>query len=147
MQVLPLSCLNKVFPWYSHANNIKAVPCPWGFFPSLEKETAVELQKQFEHSSFSQAAEWIKECTGSHETTCLGISETSLPTRVLDIGRTPHDIRLVETNGSVGKYTCLSHCWGGKQPLTTTKDNFRQHLASIPWDMIPKTFQDAIMFN
>ncbi|KXX80360.1 hypothetical protein MMYC01_203265 [Madurella mycetomatis] len=68
-------------------------------------------------------------------------------TCVLDVGRTPCDIRLVETNGCVGRYTCLNHCWGGKQPLTTTKDNFQQHLASISWDMIPKTFQEAIMFN
>ena len=126
---------------------MQALPCPWGLFPSLDKETTGELRKQFEKSSFSQAAEWIKACLGFHQETCPGISETSLPTRVLDVGETSIDIRLVETNGRFGRYTSLSHCWGGKQPLTTTRDNFQKHLVSIPWETIPTTFQEAIKFN
>ncbi|EGO56245.1 hypothetical protein NEUTE1DRAFT_34046, partial [Neurospora tetrasperma FGSC 2508] len=44
-------------------------------------------------------------------------------------------------------YTCLSHCWGTQQPLKTTQRNYSQHLASIEWDQIPQTFQDAIQLT
>lgn len=124
-----------------------ALPCPWGIFPALEKGMCDALHKQFQRSSFGQAAKWVEECVRTHQGTCLGISEPSLPTRVLNIGSKPSDIRLEVSNGSIGRYTCLSHCWGGAQPLKTTKDNFEDHLVSIPWDTIPKTFQEAIKFN
>lgn len=53
----------------------------------------------------------------------------------------------METNGSLGNYACLSHCWGGEQPLITTlnPDTFTQYKKKIDWDILPRTFQDAII--
>jgi hypothetical protein len=44
-----------------------------------------------------------------------------LPTRVVEI-QAPQLVRLrtVSTENERGQYACLSHCWGGKVPLTTT---------------------------
>jgi hypothetical protein len=56
---------------------------------------------------------------------------------------------LVETEGESGQYACLSHCWGGEKPLVTTlePDTLSQYKQCIKWDMLPKTFQDAIIVS
>ena len=51
------------------------------------------------------------------------------------------------TKGDLGKYVCLSHCWGSagsKGMLRTTRDNFLELIQHIPWSRIPRTFRDAI---
>jgi hypothetical protein len=69
-----------------------------------------------------------------------------LPARVLDVNKSESgSIRLLETKGKVGYWACLSHCWGGEQPLTTTRDTIASHLDNIPWESLPKTFQDAVV--
>lgn len=72
----------------------------------------------------------------------------SLPLRVLAVG--PKDaevVRLVETQGGKGYWACLSHCWGGEQPLKTTKDpdTLSQHLVAIRFEDLPRTFREAIV--
>ncbi|KAF1830656.1 HET-domain-containing protein, partial [Decorospora gaudefroyi] len=44
-------------------------------------------------------------------------------------------------------YGCLSHRWGSRQPLQTRKETLSRFKAGIPWESIPKTFQDAITFT
>ncbi len=46
----------------------------------------------------------------------------------------------------IPKYVTLSHCWGpaAKRPLCTTKANLQDHMASIPWNKLPQTFQDVV---
>jgi hypothetical protein len=69
------------------------------------------------------------------------------PSRIIDVGETENSpIYLRNTQGlsNHGSYTCLSHCWGQKQPFMLTK-----HTESILQDgmlvsALPKTFQDAI---
>ncbi|KAF2632046.1 heterokaryon incompatibility, partial [Macroventuria anomochaeta] len=41
-------------------------------------------------------------------------------------------------------YVALSHCWGSSQICVTNRSNSELRKAGIPWEMIPKTFQDAI---
>lgn len=54
-------------------------------------------------------------------------------------------IRLVENDKPIhGRYTCLSHFWGARQLLMTTKENVEIHGKGIAWEAIPKTFQDVI---
>ncbi|KAJ4395255.1 hypothetical protein N0V85_006621 [Neurospora sp. IMI 360204] len=97
--------------------------------------------------SYQVASAWLKTCV-THHPGCPGMEETLLPRRVIHIGASHTDICLVEHNSpTLGRYTCLSHCWGGAQPLTTTTNNIAQHLERIEWDSIPKTFQDAIKFT
>ncbi len=98
-------------------------------------------------TSFTTALGWLEECLKSHRTLCPLIASPDgppkLPTRVIDVG-TP--IKLVETNNTRGLYACLSHCWGKKQPLTTTRtpDTLERHLKEIQWEQLPKTFQEAV---
>lgn len=80
---------------------------------------------------------------------CSQISKNQmLPTRLLSVGRTNSEIRLLETNGKTGRYACLSHCWGSiigsAEILRTTRGNYSDHIRTIPWSRIPRTFRDAI---
>lgn len=72
-----------------------------------------------------------------------------LPTRVIHVGTPNGEIspRLFETKGETGHYCSLSHCWGSganKIPLLTTQATLQSHMAGIPWDTIPRAYQDAI---
>lgn len=48
------------------------------------------------------------------------------------------------TPGMRGQYLCLSYCWGSHLPLRTLKANLAEMARGIPWDKLPKTFQDAV---
>ena len=48
------------------------------------------------------------------------------------------------------EYTTLSHCWGdvaGMQPPQTTKANKRMHERGICFEILPKTFQHAVLIT
>lgn len=67
-----------------------------------------------------------------------------LPSRVLDISSDfPH---LLETEGQLGKWAALSHCWGQSQPLRTVTTNYREHKSGITWSSLPPLYQDAIIW-
>ncbi|EAT90787.2 hypothetical protein SNOG_01138 [Parastagonospora nodorum SN15] len=53
-------------------------------------------------------------------------------------------VRLLHKNGEFGYWACLSHCWGGEQPLQTTRDSLTRHQNVIYWRDLPRTFQDAV---
>jgi hypothetical protein len=68
-----------------------------------------------------------------------------LPTRVIDIGSKGGNIKLYETTGEKGDYAALSHCWGqSANPVITTSKNLPERMASIKFNDLPKTFQDAV---
>jgi hypothetical protein len=46
-----------------------------------------------------------------------------------------------------GRYIALSHCWGSAQHCTLTSETLPEFKASIPWHILPKTFQDATIFS
>jgi hypothetical protein len=75
------------------------------------------------------------------------IAHQSAPTRLLSIGggteQSPSSVHLITECASL-QYMALSHRWGDSQHLTTTCSNYLQHLKSIEFRDIPKTFQDAI---
>jgi hypothetical protein len=122
------------------------------------------------HSPVSQQSlQWVFDhcysCLQEHSR-CNGFTETSvlssanhlenpptfpsavLPTRVLKLGKEGDTVQLVEpTQGTFESYACLSHCWGNSQRIITTNDTIGQRKAGIAWDMLPKTFQDAITFT
>ena len=88
---------------------------------------------------------WMTSCS-SHEL-CQqrrASRKIKLPTRVIDVGDDQTDPRLVIGSGTA-EYACLSHCWGGSQPLTTTKATLADRLAGIRLEQMPKTFRDAII--
>lgn len=80
-----------------------------------------------------------------------------MPTRVLQIddtntpmsagGGSSLSLKLVEPPHSTQtEYACLSHCWGKLGPVKTTKASKLQFLQCIPWDVLPRSFQEAISF-
>ena len=95
----------------------------------------------------------IKDC--DEEYICKRARETwppnttpLLPSRILKVESqgSKLEVKLVVAGDSQrSNYIALSHCWGkSKHMLTTTTQTFRQHLAGIDWDSLPKTFQDAL---
>ncbi|KEY64556.1 hypothetical protein S7711_03622 [Stachybotrys chartarum IBT 7711] len=89
--------------------------------------------------------EWMAKCAAEHSGCCP--SSTPLPTRVVDVGDSHGTApRLKVSDGEVGAYITLSHCWGKtpeKVTRTTTK-TLEQHLQAIPMSTLPKTFREAI---
>lgn len=41
----------------------------------------------------------------------------------------------------------LNHCWGGMDTLKLTMATMASFLELIPWNSLPKTFQDAVMMT
>ncbi|KAH7089611.1 heterokaryon incompatibility protein-domain-containing protein [Paraphoma chrysanthemicola] len=95
---------------------------------------------------------WFENCVKTHNILCPQLVPHEgfprLPLRVIEVGTIDSkDVRLIETKDQVGCWACLSHCWGGQQPLVTKRDTLRQRKNLIPWEDLPKTFQDAIYFT
>ncbi|PPQ68506.1 hypothetical protein CVT26_003445, partial [Gymnopilus dilepis] len=89
---------------------------------------------------------WVKDCDENHPL-CQANRNTRdgeiLPKRVLDVSGS--QIRLVETTSRQrGHYVALSHCWGKEQLLTTTRATIADRMRGIPFEQMPKTFQDAV---
>jgi hypothetical protein len=103
-------------------------------------------------SSTSESGRWVQEqmriCKETHSRcSTRQRGHGHLPTRVIAIDRSSAAIQLVTpARGTVGQYACLSHCWGKSQPLKTCKNNINAFKDHIPWDLLPRTFQEAIEF-
>ena len=101
------------------------------------------------HDSSSQscmalATSFLNDCTKNHKE-CHRLAKPSLPTRVIDIGSEGGNIKLYETTAEEGDYAALSHCWGqSANPVITTSKNLPERVASIKFNDLPKTFQDAV---
>ncbi|KAK3995233.1 heterokaryon incompatibility protein-domain-containing protein [Cladorrhinum sp. PSN332] len=126
-------------------------PCPFSLFPSIPSRS---LLPRLHHTlpSFTRAFQYLETCLASHSSACSP-AKVSLPTRLISLtASSPPTIHLTLTHHlpcSSTRYTALSHCWGPAhlQPLTTTSTTLPSRLASISWDAIPRTFQDAIRFT
>jgi hypothetical protein len=83
-----------------------------------------------------------------------------LPTRLVDVGcaEDQYRVRLIETsteapairdaNPSRARYVALSHCWGASRPAClTTAATLETNKTQIAWELLSKTFQDAIMLT
>jgi hypothetical protein len=70
-----------------------------------------------------------------------------MPKRMLDIGTMQeHGIRLFDFRETREPYACLSYCWGQTEFVRTLSNNVEQHRATVPWKVLPLTFQHAIVF-
>lgn len=92
---------------------------------------------------------WVNECRSFHDGCFIDDLDelTNLPSRILQLSGSPEAplIRLIETKGLQGRYCALSYCWGPEEnwPLRTTSHNIQQHLIDIPFQSLPRTFQDT----
>jgi hypothetical protein len=118
--------------------------CPWSAIghgrliaPISEVQNVVNVIK-----------EWIADCSSNHAI-CAPQGPSILPKRLLDIQVNP--IRLVETQdlpkSKISAYSALSHCWGTKELLKTTKETFLDHQKEVPGPKLSRTFQDAIQLT
>jgi hypothetical protein len=107
--------------------------------------------------AFDLIARWMNTCLGKHHACRVSLSGIAidadippvLPSRVIYVGNSVScpSPRLLETSGRRGQYVALSHCWGPPphRPLMTTQTSLARHLTSIPWDELPRLYQDAII--
>jgi len=91
---------------------------------------------------------WISDCHQHVGCNTAKSRECTLPSRIVDVGSSEgsDDPVLVETSRSnnQGRYCALSHCWGARQPITTTKLTIEERKRGISWSKLPQTFKDAI---
>ena len=116
-----------------------------GVIASDSSPESIGTRNLLNHTDTGLCREWLKQCQSEHHS-CPPISESDLPTRLLDIGDPSKGVqpRLVDTRGQRGQYLTLSHCWGTSKPPLTTKANVSSQMSSIPLDSMPKTFRDAL---
>lgn len=100
----------------------------------------------------------IKNCLSTHSRCSPRQNKpTTLPKRVLDLltGEDSKSLRLHESEYiqderryEYGEYVALSHTWGLAKslPKTTTK-TLQSHKKSIPWSILPKALQEAVVLT
>ena len=97
-------------------------------------------------SCITMIKSWIKDCLENHGTSCPSVQET-LPTRVIDVGNSSREPCLYITNGQIGTWVSLSHCWGKDTPFVTDSQNVAERRSKIVITTMPKTIRDAILIT
>ncbi|KAI1180469.1 kinase-like domain-containing protein [Nemania sp. FL0916] len=101
---------------------------------------------------FQLLKEWIRLCDEKHG--CIRIlgptaASTRMPTRIIDVdsGNDTGLRLMVPSNTIMVPYVALSHCWGKidrTRKFVTEKKNINDLMNQISFDLLPKTFRDAI---
>lgn len=99
------------------------------------------------------ASKWLQECRQNHRR--CGVShnadqERILPTRLIDVGLDTQQPKLINTDHDLLdlEYLILSYAWGPAANFAkTTASNVEAMNQSLPWNRLPKTAQDAILFT
>jgi hypothetical protein len=88
---------------------------------------------------------WLADCLQEHDwcNTKQAGSAPYVPDRLLHVTSGP-SVRLSTDHSPSISYLALSYCWGTPKIFSTTRGNIKDHLQSIPWSMLPKTFQHAV---
>jgi hypothetical protein len=87
--------------------------------------------------------EWVGRCDERHS--CYQGNQSPLPSRVIDVGtETPY---LYVSDHHHAPYMTLSHCWGGKQPLTTTTATLKERCMGISMASFPELYRDAVIIT
>lgn len=89
---------------------------------------------------------WLQDCESNH--TACHSSPKGYPKRILDVTEGKH-LRLaarteIQSNEHPIRYATLSHAWGNHVPMRTTKKTQPEFEQSIPEELLPRTFRDAI---
>jgi hypothetical protein len=115
---------------------------PWPDISSVYSATCTQID-------IERVLTEIQICARTHPE-CGTPSDSSLPTRVLDVGTMSNpSLRLVEPLDelAIGRWACLSHVWGFKPLLSTTRANLNAFKVDIPWALLPKKFLDVVLFT
>lgn len=96
-----------------------------------------------ESSCFNLINDWINQCT--EHVKCAPLNPVALPKRVIEIPINPlAPPRLRITNGALGGYVILSHCWGINILVKLTNSLLPQYQEGIRLELLPNSFRDAI---
>ena len=95
----------------------------------------------------NQVHEWIQTCLREHGDGCAPAIAKPLPARIIQIQGPQSVILQTDTRGIEDLYLCLSHCWGNTHVFQSTSTNIAEHEQEIPWNSLPRTFQDAVSFT
>uniref|UniRef100_A0A8H7NPK3 Heterokaryon incompatibility domain-containing protein n=1 Tax=Bionectria ochroleuca TaxID=29856 RepID=A0A8H7NPK3_BIOOC len=89
------------------------------------------------------AKSWISECKESH-VDCRPLRKYEGPRRLIRIS--DDAVRLVESDSwdETPEYATLSYSWGSVPFTKLTRETFSSFLREIPFEILPKTFHDAI---
>jgi hypothetical protein len=89
---------------------------------------------------------WLQECRELHPDCATTHATRTLPTRLLNIGTSNDELRLVLSKSLPihTQYATLSHYWGSTPFMKLTRENFDAFLTIVPFKRLSKTFRDAI---
>jgi hypothetical protein len=98
----------------------------------------------FEPAAIEKIKRWISNCDAYHQ---CAPQDAVLPTRVLDLGTTPHShVRLV-TGKTPDRYVAFSYCWGmlSEGTVRTLSSNLADHCqVGVPVGELPTALRDVI---
>ncbi|TID15593.1 HET-domain-containing protein [Venturia nashicola] len=95
------------------------------------------------YKRWSLAKSWIEACVDYHESCHQG--EVPLPSRCLDIGTQSGDqAKIINSSNKLGRYACLSYCWGRTELNKLTSRNIAAYSKGIPRTTLPDMYLDAI---
>ena len=90
------------------------------------------------------AKQWLHGCQSLH-VDCRRPDPPLLPTRVIEVGQTDGEARILVTREGVrGDYAVLSHSWGEAKPTTLLKSNLAAMQRKLALNEQSKTFRDAL---
>lgn len=116
---------------------------PKGFEDMLARDVQPDPASE---ASLAVAKVWHEECLAKHsKCSRLTAQKRPLPTRVIDVGNTQQNPRLITTSGRTGAWAALSYCWGGNSPFIlneATSNSFFNGQNQL--DQYPQTLRDAI---
>jgi hypothetical protein len=94
-------------------------------------------------SNLDRAKDWFDDCLRNHNHD--RDEAATRPSRLIAIGTADgsESIKLVDGSNTDKTYLAVSYRWGAETLLTTT-GTFELFHTSIPWNQLPRTFQDAI---
>jgi hypothetical protein len=96
-----------------------------------------------ENSCFTLISRWMDQCTKHSD--CSPPVPVELPKRVIEIPVDPlASPKLRMTNGALGRYVILSHCWGTRGLTTLTNSLLPHYQEGIRPELLPNSFRDAI---
>lgn len=144
---LPLTLTLDDLPHGKHFPNLEVyAPSRYSSsFPVLGHGTDVSEHLELSHC-VRLSQDWIAQCSKDHAQCNTG-HVGRLPTRVLALTSRESQIAVrlhVSEPGQIAQYVALSYCWGSVGNLKTTSATIGKWKAGVPWNLIPRSFRDAI---
>jgi len=114
------------------------------------KDEAKKVGEWASADQYGQARKLLEMCNRDHF--CHRDERTYQPTRLLEVRGTDAEpiVRVVKSDSLAEEtaidYIALSYCWGSKLPLRLLRSTVEDMESGIPWQDLPRLFQDSIRF-